>query len=245
MLLVTQALLTLVEGGPRVATPAEVAGGLTALFLQAGWYFATLGAIVPSVAGSAESIQAPSGPVYVGAAQAALLLVAPWALLAGILLVRPAGALGAIALLASVVLLISTVVAAGRALGIPVEAALTGARGRELFRQGNDRARENGGLGVAFLGLLVLVVAFAVPVLALTFGLGRSSPLLAVALGAISSWLIGTWIAVAAAISLGGGATGLQTTFTCPACGSTARAQGGMARCECGLEGPFYNGARA
>lgn len=243
VLVATQALLSLVEGsGTQTVRVSEVAAGLTALFLQAGWYFVILGAIVPAVTGQRGSPEVPGGPVYVGAAQGALLVVAPWALLAAILLNQPSGALGALALLASIVLLISTVVAAGRAIGIPVEAALTGASGLDLFKRGNRRARENGGLGLAFLALMSLVVAFAGPALCIAAGLGRPSPITMLVLGSVSSWFVGTWAGLAFAIGLSGGDVGVEATFDCPACGQEARVEGGRARCECGLEGPYYSG---
>lgn len=245
VLLATQGLLTTVEGTTQVATPREVAAGLTALFLQAGWYFLVLGAIVPAVRGTEGASLVPEGPVYVAAAQGALLVVAPWALLAGILLLQPAGGLGALALVASLVLLISTIVAAGRAVGLPVEAALSGAHGLALFRQGNRRARENGGLGLAFLALLALAVAFAGPAIAIRVLAGQASTVLMVALGSVTSWLVGAWAGAAMAIGLAGGSQVVQETFACPRCGGEARAQAGRARCECGLEGPYYPGARS
>lgn len=245
VLLVTQALLTGIESPEGVTRPGEVAAGLTALFLQAGWYFVVVGAITPRVTGDGEASLVPEGPVYVAAAQGAALVVAPWALLATILLVQPAGSLGALALVASLLLLISTVVALGRAVGLPVEAALTGASGLDVFKRGNERARENGGLGTAFLGVLGLGAAFVVPALALTLTIGRPSSLTMIAIGSATSWLVGSWVGVAIAIGLSGGQT-ISRSFACPRCGEQAEAEAGRARCTgCGIEGPYYPGEHA
>lgn len=228
-------------GDPGVGGPAQAAAGLAALFLQVAWYFVAVGTVAPSARGEA-SLGAPDGSVFLASVLGAGIVVAPWSLIASILVVQPAGSLGALALLSAVLLLIAAVFVAGRAVGLPVEAALTDRRGRELVRAGNRRGRENGGLGLVFLALLIFGLLTLLPGVLSGLGLIEASRWTLLSVGAVTSWLLGAWIGTAIAIGLIGEEHGIEARFTCPACGREAIVEDGRARCECGLEGPYYQG---
>lgn len=227
-------------GTSGVNAPAHALGGLVALFLPVAWYLTTVGIIVPAVQ-EMGGLAWPSGPTIFGGILGGLLVISPWALILSLLVIQAGGALGAMALLAIVLLLISAIFVAGRAVGIPVEAALNSRTGMSLFREGNRRGRENGGLGLVFLAVLAIgVVTFSAALLGEFVFTGLPDRLLFLMV-AVVRWPLGAWIGVAFAIGLVGIAEDATRRITCPACGQQATVKGGRARCECGLEGPYYS----
>lgn len=237
-------LLATGERSTGLGGAPEAAAALGALFLEVAWYLAALGASVHA-ATSDGPLELPSGGVVRGAIAGAGLVTLPWALVATILVAQPTGALGAIGLLAAVLLLISAVFLAGRAVGLPVEAALHDPPGMALVTQGSQRARDNGGLGLVFLAMLLLATIPFVPGLLDGLDLVQIGPWTLLAAGSLISWLLGSWIGTAIAIGLVGRTEGPETVFECPACGRTVEVEGGRAACACGLEGPFYEGSTA
>lgn len=237
-------LLVTGERSTGLGGPAEAAAALGALFLEVAWYLAALGASVRAATSDA-ALELPSGGVVRAAIAGAGLVTLPWVLVAAILVVQPTGALGAIGLLASVLLLIAAVFLAGRAVGLPVEAALHQLPGLAVVTQGSRRARDNGGLGLVFLAMLLLATIPFVPGLLDGLDLLEVGPWTLLSAGSLISWLLGAWIGTAIAIGLVGRSEGPETTFDCPACGRRVEVEGGRAACKCGLEGPFYEGSRA
>lgn len=216
----------------------EAAATIAALLVVITWYLEAI-ALTTSALARGGFPDWPSPGVHRASLTGAVIVTAPWAAVVGLVAWSPQGALGGIALLGVFVLLIAGVFATGRAVGLPVEAALGQTDGRRLLSDGNRRAREMGGLGLVFLGFLLLVlpgIGFAV-VQALE--VVQLSPGVDAGLRALVRWILGSWIGTAIALGLGG--TGEVTrTFTCPACGQEATLQSGRARCSCGIEGPFY-----
>lgn len=216
----------------------EAAATVGALLVVITWYLEAI-ALTTSALARGGFPDWPSPGVHEASLTGAVVVTAPWAAVVGLVAWSPQGALGGIALLGVFVLLIAGVFATGRAVGLPVEAALGQGDGRRLLADGNRRAREMGGLGLVFLGFLLLVlpgIGFAVlqalEIVQLSAGVDAG-------LRAVVRWILGSWIGTALALGLGG--TGDVTrTFTCPACGREATLQSGRARCSCGIEGPFY-----
>lgn len=233
--------LLVASGVPQAGgtTLAESGAVLAGLFVTVAWYLAVVGGLAPAAARSAP-IGLPGGPVVRGALVGAGIVTAPWIALVGVQQFAPSGGLAAVALLASLVLLVGAVGAAGRAVGLPVEAGLHGRDGRQLVRQGNRRARENGGLGLVFLGLVLSGLLPLVPGVVLGLGLADPNRWLLGAAGAGVLWLVGAWVGTAIGVGLAGRTEGPEATFACPACGEQATVEDGRARCECGLEGPYY-----
>jgi len=214
--------------------------GLVVLFLGVTWYFVAVGSIVPRSNRSVPRM--PGGSVYLASTQAALIVIAPLAAFVGLMTLQPPEQLGGLGLLAAVTLLLAALVVSGRAIGIPVEAAVRGSSGFEAVSRGNARGRERGGLGLTFLALLMLV---AVSVAAQLAGTVFAPPVLGavqVALALVGVTVVGAWVGVAAAIALAGGEHAIADAFECPRCGGTARVEGSTATCECGLEGPYQLG---
>lgn len=221
----------------------EGLAGVLVLYLGMGWYNAAIGSIVP--ARSKGGPQVPEGPVYLASAIAAAMVAAPLA--AFVLLVGLQGPenMGAFGLMGSVLLLLGSLVAAGRSVGLPVEASLSGTWGVRTLKRGNQRAREQGGLGLVFLAFLLLVPLVLVGPLTQTLLPGTWPAYAQLAITLLGLTFVGAWAGMAIAIALSGGAVTIVREFACPQCGATASAQQGQARCECGLEGPFYSGERA
>lgn len=239
VLFLTQgALLRFGEAG-QVASGPQAVAGLIAMFLQIAWYLIALGVVTPVAVDPQEPFPWPERSLLEASVGGAGFVTAPWVLIAAVLVFGPTGAWGALGLLASVVLAMAAVVVAGRAVGLPVEAAVSHREGRGLLRAGNRRAREMGGLGLVFLGLLALMALSLVPGIVQGLRLARPSPWLWLVLGTFATWLIGAWIGVAVALGLTGAEAGRRERFTCPRCGEEAVAERGRARCACGLEGPY------
>lgn len=222
----------------------EGLAGVLVLYLGVAWYFAAVGSIVPAREDGGARV--PEGPVYVASALGAALVAAPIAgfvLLVG--LVGPAN-LDAFGLVGSVLLLLGSLVAAGRAVGLPVEAALSNTWSGQTVRQANERGRENGGLGLVFLAFLMLVPLAILPPLASAVLADPWGGYLQLVVTLVGLTLVGAWTGLAIALGLSGGLPNVESRFTCPRCEGEAVAQGGRATCaRCGLEGPFYLGARA
>lgn len=218
----------------------EGLAGVVVFALGLGWYLAAVGSVVPGRERGGPSV--PEGPVYVASAVGAGAVAAP---IAGfVLLVELQGPanVGAIGLVASVLLLLSSLVAAGRATGLPVEAALSQRWSRETLQRANRRGRENGGLGLVFLAFLMLVPLVVLPPLARLALAPPWADLAALVVGLVGLTVVGALVGVAVAVALSGGAAVVES-FACPRCGAEARAEGGRAECgECGLEGPYYAG---
>lgn len=230
------------SGAEGTADVVEGLAGVLVLFLGMGWYLAAIGSVVPAREEGGPSV--PEGPVYVASAVGAALVAAPLAgfvLLVG--LTGPAN-LDAFGLVGAVLLLLGSLVAAGRAVGAPVQAALSGDWSWATLRQASERGRENGGLGLVFLAFLMLVPLVVVPAVT---SIVLSDPLagyVQLALTVLGLVLVGAWTGLAVAIGLSGGLAGVQRRFACPYCQAEAVVEGGRGRCpECGLEGPFYPGA--
>jgi predicted RNA-binding Zn-ribbon protein involved in translation (DUF1610 family) len=218
--------------------------GVLVLYLGMSWYFAALGSLVPARQQGRPRV--PEGPVYVGSAVAAAAVAAP---IAGVvLLVGIPGPenLNAFGLVGAVLLLLGSMVAAGRSVGLPVETALSGDWSWTAVKRANRRGRENGGLGLVFLAFLMLVPLVVVPALANLLAPPALAGPLQLVVTVLGLTLVGAWTGTAIAIGQAGELAGATRTFECPRCGATARVEGGRARCQsCQLEGPFYAGERA
>lgn len=244
LLIVALRLVTFLgaSNGTAQGTVLEGLAGVVVLFLGLTWYFVAAASVVPSREQGRPEM--PAGPTYVASAAAAGLVALP--LLGFVLLVGLVGpaSLGALGLLGSILLLFAALVLAGRAVGLPVEAALSGDWGLSTLSAGNERARERGGLGLVFLALLLLVpLALAGPIVQAVLPEPWAGAVV-LAVTVLGLTVVGAWAGLAFAIGLAGGDVGVEATFECPACGETARVEGGRARCECGLEGPYYPGPR-
>jgi hypothetical protein len=231
-------------GGHLSAAGRVVEGlaGVLVLYLGMSWYFAAIGSVTDRDRAGPE---VPGGPVYVASAVGAAIVAAP---LAGfVLLVGLQGpqSLGAIGLLASVLLLLVSLVAAGRSLGLPVEAALSGTWSTQTLVRANDRGRENGGLGLVFLAFLLLIPLLVLPPVTQRVIPAPWAGYTQLVVSFLGLTFVGALSGSAAAIALWEGRAGVEETFTCPLCGEGARAQAGRASCECGLEGPYYAGERS
>lgn len=235
-------LRALLYVGGDLGTRGDVVEGLAGvlvLYLGMSWYMAAIG----SVKDLEQGPTMPGGPVYVASAIGAALVTAP---LAGfVLLVGLQGPenVGALGLTAAILLLLGSLVAAGRAVGLPVEAAVSGSWSLPTLKRANRRGRENGGLGLVFLAFLLLVPLVVLPPILQAFvpdpwaGYGQ----LALSLAGLT--LVGAWTGRAIAIGLLGGVGVVEEGFACPRCGAEAHVEGGRATCACGLEGPYYPGA--
>lgn len=212
------------------------------LYLGMSWYFAAIGSVTTRPGGGPEM---PAGPVYVASGIGAAFVAAPitgFVLLVGL---QGPGNLGAIGLVATILLLLSSLVAAGRSIGLPVEAAISDTWSWPTLKHANERGRENGGLGLVFLAVLMLIPLVIVPALTPLVAPEPWAGYAQLVVSFIGLTFVGAWTGLAAAIGLSGGDGGIQEEFTCPRCGKQAHAQAGRARCECGLEGPYYPGARS
>lgn len=247
--LVPVALLLLVgsvlQGPPGQATALSLGDAgvlLTVVFLHAWWFFIAVGTTTQVVVDE-TSPRLPSGLLVNASALAAVIVILPWLAITGGMVWAPGGALGGVVQLAVVVLLILTLLVMGRAVGIPVAAVLGAPSASQAVSEGNRRAKENGGLGFAFLfAMAALVALFLVTLLGLTDQIplpswGRA--------GVFSVVLVGieAWVGASLVHGLVAG-DGPEHTFTCPRCGDQATAQGGRATCACGLDGPYHRGAR-
>lgn len=243
VLFLVQGLLFYVGGdvAREGLTLAGAVAGTSGLFLQVTWYLLAVALAVPIVVEEDASWR-PTGSMVRGAMAGAGLITLPWALIAAVLVVEPEGSWGAVGLLSAVFLVVGSLFAAGRAVGMPVEGALRGGSGASVVRGGSRRGRENGGLGLVFLAVcmfalvpLSLGIASAVGVIEL--GAGLLMPV-----WGVTAWVLGSWIGVALVVGLVGKDPEAESTFECPACGREAVAKRGRARCRCGLEGAFYEG---
>ncbi len=243
VLLVLAGVVLQDPGDQRLAlTVADAGVVLAVLFLHAWWFFIAVGLTAEAVVHE-HAPGLPSGPVIHSSALASLLVVLPWAAVTGGMVWSPAGALGGVVQLVVVVLLIATLVVMGRAVGLPVAAVLGARSAGQAARHGNRRAKENGGLGFAFLFTMGAVAALLlVTVLGLTDQIALPAWGQA---GLFSVLLLGleAWVGASLVHGLIAG-EGPTRTFTCPRCGDQATAQGGRATCGCGLEGAYYPGAR-
>ncbi len=242
LLLVGQVALVGLEPGLEVGYPLVALASLAVLFLHTWWFYLVL-------AGTTAALhrEDPAGQVALSSlapsALAAGLAWLPWLVVTGLLLWSPQGALGAVAQLATFILLIVALWVMGRAVGVPVVAGLGTGDPRQAVEQGNRRGRERGGLGVVVLFVCMLGLLLVVSATLVVAGVVQA-PLWARRTGfAVALWLLEAWAGVAAVHALAQG-QGAARTFTCPRCGETAEAQGGRAACACGLEGPFYPGGR-
>lgn len=231
--------------GGQASGTADVVEGLAGVLVFAlglAWYFAAIGSVVPARQEGRPRV--PEGPVYVASALGAAIVASPLAgfvLLVG--LTGPAN-LNALGLVGAVLLLLASLVAAGRAVGAPVEAALSGDWSWATLRQASRRGRERGGLGLVFLAFLALVPLVVLPGLASLVLADPWAGYLQLAASVVGLVLVGAWTGVAVAIGLSGGLEGVQRSFACPRCRAEAHVEGGRGRCpECGLEGPYYPGA--
>jgi len=230
------------SGGAEATLLAGLADVLV-LYLGVTWYFAAVGSVVP--ARSEGGPEVPEGPVYVASALGGAIVAAPIA--AFVLVVGLAGPenLSAYGLVGAVLLLLGSLVAAGRAAGLPVEAALSKRWSWETFKHANERGREHGGLGLLFLAFLMLVPLVVVPALANLLAPPALAGPLQLVVTVLGLTLVGAWTGTAIAIGQAGELAGTTRTFECPRCGATARVESGRARCEgCQIEGPFYAGER-
>ncbi len=223
-------------------TLADAGVVLAVLFLHAWWYFIAVGATTEAVVHE-SSPGLPSGPLVSAAALAGILVILPWLVITVGMVWAPGGGLGGIVQLVVVVLLILSLWVMGRTVGIPVAAVLGASSPAQAAREGNRRAKENGGLGFAFLFAMGALAALLLVTL-----LGVADPLALpawsrAALFSLSLFGIEAWVGASLVHGLVAG-DGPQRTFTCPRCGQEATAQGGRASCPCGLEGPYHPGAR-
>lgn len=240
LLLGAEAVLAATPGGATARTGGQALATVLAGLLVTTWYMEALALATAGLERGGTFPTWPSPSVHRASVAAALVVVAPWAAVVALVAWSPSGTLGGLALLAVFVLLVLAVFATGRAVGLPVEAALARDGDRGVLGAGNRRARENGGLGLVFLGFLVL----ALPSLALGIAEGLElvtlAPSLSMGIRGVVRWGLGAWIGVAVAVGLVGAQPTPERSFTCPVCGADAVVEGGRARCECGLEGPYY-----
>ncbi|MDX1610957.1 MAG: hypothetical protein R3185_01225 [Candidatus Thermoplasmatota archaeon] len=190
-----------------------------------------------------DAVTWPSAAMVQACALAAGLVALPLSLLALAIQAEPTGALGAVAGLGGFALLVVVVVALGRSVGVPVQTTLTpGERALDQVRKGNGLARENGGLGFIFLFLLAVGTVVFLQAVASVAGVLPAGSLASQSASLGLLWLLEAMLGASVAHGLVLRSS-RSTTFTCPRCGSEAVAQGGRARCTCGLAGPFYPGA--
>ncbi len=243
VLLSVQALLFVVgdpvpEGG--LGVPGAVAG-VAGFFLQVVWYLLAVAVVVPVIR-EGVPLGLPSGSMVGGAVAGALVVVAPWALISAILVTQQGGAWGAMGLLSAAFLLVASLFLAGRAVGMPVEGALHERSLPGVVGAGSRRGRENGGLGLVFLAVLMFALVPLSLGVASALGGVELEPGLLVPVWGVSAWVLGAWIGAALSIGLVGEDPEAELVFTCPRCGGQAVVRSGRARCACGIEGPFYEG---
>lgn len=223
-------------------TVADAGVVLAVLFLHAWWFFIAVGLTAEAVVHE-RAPGLPSGRVVESSALAGLLVIVPWAAVTGGMVWAPGGALGGVVQLGVVVLLISTLVVMGRAVGLPVAAVLGARSAGQVAKQGNQRAKENGGLGFAFLFAMGAVAALLLVALLGLTGRVAVPPWAQAGLFSVLLVVLEAWVGASLVHGLIAG-EGPTRTFTCPRCGDQATAQGGRATCGCGLEGPYHPGAR-
>lgn len=231
---------SLVRPAPPAVTGtvvAQVVLELVTLFLQAWWFLVALGITARVLSERRPGGLVPTPAILRASALGALFVSGLLAAVVLLTLAAPTGGLGALALIGSVVLAIGALLVAGRVVGLPVEAALAGPAPGWLAA-GNQRAKENGGLGLVFLAFALTLAPPAIPIALRLAGVTLSGGTI-VALGAALTFPLLAWAGTAMALALDPRES-RAVRFPCPRCGLEAEAVGGRARCACGLEGPYY-----